>query len=149
MEKQLFKYSKYIISGLESKIDELKRIIAPIYEKKQGIIYVIKASNEEDVFKIGKTKYWKKRFNNYNTGKYENVELIYVYETDDIERIETCLKSCIKPYIFKNKTEIYKVDLQIIKESIDNCSRAILIANNDKILTKKKDQHNLYISFDK
>jgi hypothetical protein len=77
--------------NLESRIDELEKTIKPTYTKKGGIIYVIKADNKKDIHKIGKTKNWKKRFNNYNTGRYENVDLVYVYETDDIDRIEKCV----------------------------------------------------------
>lgn len=114
----LSKYNTHIIKGLNDKIGKLENIIKPTYNKKQGIIYIIKASTEEDIFKIGKTKYWKKRFNNYNTGKYENVKLVYVYETDDINKLEQCLKVGIKNYLHKKGTEIFKIELNTIKEVI-------------------------------
>jgi hypothetical protein len=94
MENLLFDYKDYIINGLNDKIGIYNKnsITKTKIENKQnkGIIYVFRAYDKKDMFKIGMTKDIKKRYNNYNTGKFENIDLLFIYETENVEEVEKC-----------------------------------------------------------
>ncbi len=125
MENLLFDYKDYIINGLNDKIGIYNKnsITKTKIENKQnkGIIYVFRAYDKKDMFKIGMTKDIKKRYNNYNTGKFENIDLLFIYETENVEEVEKCQGESQKEFKIKNNSEIYEVELQHIKKVTDMC----------------------------
>ncbi len=129
----LYRFKSVIINNLKSEQDSKnKALIKPVQIKSKGIIYVIRASNKSEVKKIGKAKSWKKRFDNYNIGRYENVDLLLVYEFNDIDKLEKCLKVMLSEYKAKKNTELYDVDLDVIKKYLDGCSHTINVVDNKK-----------------
>jgi hypothetical protein len=44
-----------------------------------------------------------------------------VYETDDIGRVETCIKSYAKQYQYRKYKEVYKTDINMLKDLINDC----------------------------
>ena len=46
---------------------------------------------------------------------------MYVYETDDIDNIEKCVKIYAKQYQYRKYKEVYKANLNILKDLINDC----------------------------
>lgn len=60
LEDLVDQYKNYIIIGLEDKIKTLEMNQKPRINPKKGIIYIIKASDDMTLLKLGKTKNLKK-----------------------------------------------------------------------------------------
>ena len=126
LEKTLFKYQNYIIKGLENKIKKLENNQKSQINPKKGVIYVIRAlNNNATLYKIGKTINLKQRMKNYNSGLSDDVEMVMIYETDDIDQVEKCIKVLMKKAQYRKYKEVYKVDIDIIKKSIKDCDSKI------------------------
>ena len=69
---------------------------------------------------------------------------MYVYETDDIDNIEKCVKTYAKQYQYRKYKEVYKVNINIIKKIIKDCKKVIYKYKKDNI-TKEQKGGNIYI----
>ena len=137
LEKLIEKYKSIIIENLNNKIGILENNQKNIIEPKKGIIYVIKSNLERDnIFKLGKSKRFKKRLLSHNSSHKDNMKIILIYETDDIDNVEKCIKLALKSKQYRKKKEIYEIDLDLLKEIIKDCDSLIL--KGKKILIKKK-----------
>jgi hypothetical protein len=58
--------------------------------------------------------------------------LLLVYEFNDIDKLEKCLKVMLSEYKAKKNTELYDVDLDVIKKYLDGCSHTINVVDNKK-----------------
>lgn len=80
----------------------------------KGLIYIIQTTDGIGYYKIGKTGNLKTRLNSYNGDKKDDIVPIYTYETDNIDAIESCIKSYAKKYKYRRKyKEIYKADIRL------------------------------------
>lgn len=132
LEKTIFKYQNYIIKGLEKKIKKLANNQKPKINPRKGIIYVIRALNDNStLYKIGKTINLKNRLKSYNSGLANDIEIVLVYECDDIDQVEKCIKVMMKNAQYRKYKEVYKVDIDIIKKAIDNCDSKIKEINTE------------------
>ena len=121
LEQVLDQYKEYIIKGLEDKIKTLENNQKPKINPSKGVIYIIQTSNEIGHYKIGKTKNLRKRLNSYNGDKKDDIIPIYIYETEDINNVELCIKKYAKEYQYRKYKEVYKIDINLLKELINNC----------------------------
>lgn len=141
----LYKYKNYIIEGLNQKIKQLERNQKPLAlgcmfcKAKQDlpkinpgkkIIYVFKALNTDlTLYKIGKTINSKTRFNSHNSPLANDIKILYQYETDNIDQVESCVKAHLKTAKYRKYKEVYQVNLNIIKNVIQTCGLSIISAN--------------------
>lgn len=132
LEQVVDQYKDYIIEGLREKIALLENNQKPKINPKKGVIYILE-TNEIGHYKLGKTKNLKKRLKTYNGDKNDDIIPIYIYETDDINEIERCVKKYAKKYQYRKYKEIYKTDLNMLKELINDCGEF-----NDKTNLKMK-----------
>ncbi len=67
-----------------------------------------------------------------------------------MKEIEKCLKLNLKQYQYKKNTELFKIDLDFIKETIKYCTLkdAMLVKMNKKLLNKE-DNKNWLVILDK
>jgi len=121
LEQVIDQYKEYIIKGLQDKIKTLENNQKPKINPSKGVIYVIQTSDGIGHYKVGKTKNLRKRLNSYNGDKKDDIIPIYIYETDDIDRIENCIKTYAKEYQYRKYKEIYKIDINLLKDLINNC----------------------------
>lgn len=129
IEKHLDKYKNYIIEALNKQIDVLKNNQKPIANPKSGVIYVLKTDfGIEDVYKIGKTQSFRKRIATHNTSHVDNVDIVLVYESHDINSVEQCLKLALKGKQYRKRKEFYQVDVDLIKELVSGCESLMLKA---------------------
>jgi len=95
-------------------------------------LYIDGALNTENatLYKIGRTINSKKRFNSHNSPLANDIEVILIYETNNIKQLETCVKNYMKQSQYRKYKEIYQVDLNIIKKVIKDCDIKLKQINN-------------------
>jgi hypothetical protein len=149
LEKLLIKYKDNIVESLNRQLG-IKTANKEIIEehKSHGIIYVLKV--DEEIYKIGKTTELKNRMNQYKVGRISELPIVFAYKTDCIDDIEKCMKVNLKKYQAKNNTELYKIDLDFVRETVSYCTKknAILLKRNKKLL-EADDNKNWLIIIDR
>jgi hypothetical protein len=141
LEVALYKYKNYIIEGMNKKIDQLENNMKPKINTTKKIIYVFRALNTElTLYKIGKTINSKTRFSKHNSPMANDLEVLFQYETDNIDQVELCIKSYMKKAQYRKYKEIYQVDLNIIKQSIKDCDANINEINKEIDMKNKKQK---------
>ena len=136
LEKLLIKYKDNIVNDLNNQLG-IKTSNKEIIESnnKEGLIYVLKVSDE--VKKIGNTTDIKKRMKLYNVGKINELPIVLVYKSKNINELEKCIKKNLSSYrLKKNKNnELFKIDDEFLKETIIYCNKqSIKIKENKKLL---------------
>jgi hypothetical protein len=141
LEVALYKYKNYIIDGMSKKIQQLENNQKPKINSNKKIIYVFKALNTDlTLYKIGKTINSKTRFSKHNSPLANDLDIIFQYETENIDQVENCIKSYMKLSQYRKYKEIYQVDLDIIKKALKDCDLKINEYNNDIIKYNKKQK---------
>ena len=147
LERVIDQYKEYIIKGLEEKILKLENNQKPKINPSKGVIYILETSSDLGHYKIGKTKNLKQRLKQYNGDKKDDIIPIYVYETDDIDEVERCVKSYAKKYQYRKYKEVYKTDINVLKELINDCSEFNEKTNlKIKWKTNKQNGGNYFIA---
>ena len=145
LEVALYKYKNYIIDGMSKKIEQLENNQKPKINSTKKIIYVFRALNTDlTLYKIGKTINSKTRFSKHNSPLANDLEVLFQYETENINQVESCIKLFMKKSQYRKYKEIYQVDLNIIKKAIKDCDFKINEYNKDieKYNKKQKGGHN-------
>lgn len=148
LEEIVNKYRIYIIDGLRDKIKKLERNQKPYKNRKKGIIYIFRVTDKErdSVYKIGRTVNIKKRLKSHNSSTADNIDVLFIYECDDIKTVEKCVKALMTQYQYRKYKEVYRINIDILKEVIHDC-------NDMSNKYKKSYMHpnqtggNLYLSF--
>ena len=149
LEKLLIKYKDDIDENINRQLGIKIKNKAIIEQNKQhALIYILKVDDE--VYKIGKTTELKNRMKQYKVGRISELPIVFVYKTDAINDIEKCMKDNLAKYQLQSKTELYKIDLDFVKETITYCNKksAILLKRNKK-LYEANDNKNWLIIIDK
>ena len=121
LEQVIDQYKEYIIKGLEDKIKKLENNQKPKINPSKGVIYILETPDGLGHYKVGKTKDLKQRLKQYNGDKKDDIVPLYVYETDNIDEIERCVKSYAKQYQYRKYKEVYKADINMLKDLINDC----------------------------
>lgn len=64
----------------------------------------------------------RQRLSTYDTGRADNIEVVYTYETNDIVAVESCVKSLLKENQYRKYKEVYEADIDMIKGIIKDCA---------------------------
>jgi phage anti-repressor protein len=139
LEDHINKYKGYIIEGLNKKVAKYESELKPTeIQNKSGSIYVLKTTESiEDVYKLGKAKNFKQRLQTHQISHPEKLDIAYVYETDMIDQVESCLKNLLKSKAYRKRKEFYEIDIDILKILIKTCECMTL-----SIRRKTKDIKN-------
>lgn len=140
LEELIDKYKNYIIEGLKDKIEKLENNQKPKVNPSKGVIYIIQTSDDMTLYKIGKTQNLKNRLLKYNTDKKDDIIPIYIYESEDIDAVEKCIKAFMKKYQYRKYKEVYQVNIDIIKQFINKCGDIAEIELDIHLKTKNKTQ---------
>jgi phage anti-repressor protein len=138
VEKMLYKYKDLIIKKLTNELELVKNNQKPkIENSKKKTMYVFKALNTElTLYKIGRAKDLKTRFNPHNSPMANDIKILFEYETEHITQVESCIKILMKHAQYRKYKEIYQIDLNIIKKLIKQCDKNINLVkdytNNQK-----------------
>lgn len=93
----------------------------------KGMIYVVRPieSDNEKLFKIGRTSDLNKRLNTYNTSVPDDMEVLFTMEVNDPIAVELCIKGFLQKYIYRDRKEYYECTLKKIKDIIKKCDNLI------------------------
>ena len=147
-------YKNYIIESLQQKIDILENNQKPKVNTKKGVIYFIRSQLEsDDIFKLGKSKKFKKRLLSHNSSHSDDVEIAIIFETEYIDQVEGCLKSILKKHQYRKRKEIYQINIDILKEIMEGCNELVNridVKKNKKIARQKNNnEYNYFLYIDK
>lgn len=149
VEKHLNKYKDHIIEILNKKVSILENNQKTLVKPTKGVLYVLQTDLEiEDIYKLGKTKIFKSRINTHNSSHVDNVKVKLVFESDNIDAVEGCLKALLKQYQYRKRKEFYQVDLDVIKKLLKGCENLTLIRKNPskKKIDKQLGGFYIYLS---
>lgn len=150
VEGLFLKYRDQTLVGIQKDLEKIERQdkFKKSIQVKKGYIYIIKASEKEDgLYKIGRSKDLLNRIRTYNTGRAEDIDLLYIYEAPDIYGAEHCVKGFLKEYQKRKYKEVYEADLKMIKDLIKGCAN--LGAKLTHKQSKTKQAGGYYIVIDK
>jgi len=143
IEELIDKYKNYIIEGLKDKINKLEYNQQPKINPTKGIIYIIQTADDISLYKIGRTINLKNRLLKYNADKKDDIKPIYIYESDDIDTVEKCIKIFMKKYQYRKYKEVYQINIDIIKNFINKCGDMSNISINLKEKNKYQNGGNI------
>lgn len=127
IEGLYIKYRKYVLAGMQQEIMKMGRNLNPdkhkMKQKKSGFIYIIKVGDRHGMYKIGRTTDIYKRMKVYQTGLADDVDVFFVYETDDLVKTEECAKNWLKDHQYRKGKEVYSVDIDTLKDVIVGCQK--------------------------
>lgn len=142
IENLFIKYRDYTIDGMRADIEKLEtNQKSKKYPKGPGFIYIIKASPDKSLYKIGRTKDLANRLRTYQTGVADDIEVLYVYKTEDKNGVERCVKQWLNDKKYRKYKEVYSADLNMIKELIEKCGS---ISSYLEYKSKKETQKGGY-----
>ena len=118
-------YSDQISDGIMNDIKNVaKKMNKNSTKDGPGYIYVLRVAKE--LVKLGYAKDLIKRLAVYNTGRVEDVEVLYAFRTESRKRVEGCIKGLLEAKRYKKRREIYEADLDIVKKLINGCNKMSL-----------------------
>ncbi len=142
VEKTLFRYRAEIVTAMHNRITQLESNQRPIDAtyKNAGVVYVIKS--DESRVKLGRTNDLSKRLQSHNSAKADNIDILYIYKTEDMKATEECAKAILKGSQYRKYKEIYEADIDTIKNAIEGCGS--LVSNVQRQIGKgrKNKQQN-------
>jgi len=106
------------------------------------MVYVIEDTDTDGelYYRIGKTDNMNKRINIHNTHSIHNKKVVHYVELLCPLQLETCIRSMLYKYIYKNKKDYFNCKLSKIIKAFDKCIDSIKcvedqIGGNNKIHT--------------
>jgi len=155
LEKLIITYKDSIVKDLNNQLGiniSNKQIIDE--NKNKGLIYILKVDETKDInyqdnmiVKIGSTHDIEARMKQYNVGRVNELPIIFVYLSDNINELETCINQNLKSYQVKYNTETFNIDVPFIKDTIKYCTKknALLLKQNKRLFNKKDNKKFLII----
>ena len=142
VESLLNKYKDYIINGMQDKITKLEKDQKPKVNPEKGVIYIFRTPNstENSLYKIGRTKDLKKRLQSHQSALTHDIEVLFYYESENIVKIEKCIKLLMKDYQYRKYKEVYKINIDIIKSLIEQYDSIIIDTEQKVKLSELKDE---------
>jgi phage anti-repressor protein len=144
VESIFLRYKENLIEGLQNDIKRLENNQKPKarYKKGDGYIYVFKASPyNDDILRIGSTRNLRQRLANHTSSHADELEVLYIYKTEDVKGVETCVKGFIDENKYRKNKEVYEVDLNYVKKIIGKCAgigRYKIVYQRRKALTHQE-----------
>jgi prophage antirepressor-like protein len=98
------------------------------------IIYVIEETDidGETYYRIGKTDNMNKRIQIHNTHSIHNKKVVHYVELACPLQLETCLRSMLYKYRYKNKKDYFSCSLNKIKKAFTKCVNSIKCVESDQ-----------------
>jgi hypothetical protein len=71
--------------------------------------------------------------NSKNSSHPDNIHITLVFETDNIDEVENCLRGVMKSKQYRKRKDFYQIDIDILKKLIEGCESMTLMAKGKKI----------------
>jgi len=127
---------------MKEKITKLEKDQKPKINPQKGVIYIFKTPNsiKNSLYKIGRTKDLKKRLQSHQSPLSHDIEVLFYYESNNIIKIEKCIKLLMKDYQYRKYKEVYKINIDIIKSLVEQCDSIIIDTEQKVKLSQLKNQ---------
>ena len=135
LEKLVYIFKDEIIANQKKRINELESNMKKIKYPIKGAIYVIAIDKSEYGYKIGKTIDMNKRYDLYKNAHKDNPKVKFVFYSDDIDKLEKCIKNLLLDEQYRHRKEFYIVELEHIILAVKDCD--VLITNFKCKMCKK------------
>lgn len=122
------------INELESKNKLLQNDLKLEKFPEGAMVYVIEDTdiNNEIYYRIGKTDDMNKRIKIHNTHSIHNKKVVHYTELLCPLQLETCVRSMLYKYRYKNKKDYFKCELNKIIKAFDKCIESIKCVEDQK-----------------
>jgi hypothetical protein len=85
----------------------------------------------------------------YNVGKINELPIVLVYKSKNINELEKCIKDNLSTYRVKKNNELFKIDDDFLKETIIYCNKQSIKVKENKKLLNFNSLNNWLIIIDK
>lgn len=122
------------VDKLNKKLDTYKKEVKILKHNqkkskynKGGRIYILRPIDTRNpkLLKAGKTYNLTNRLYTYNTSVPDDMEVLFHIDVDDPDSVELCIKSIMKPYIYRKNKEYYETTIKKLKDSIIKCDKFV------------------------
>jgi len=99
-----------------------------------ALVYIVDYSDDyenQEVFRLGTTDNMNKRKNIYDTHMLHNKPVIKKIMTDKPLQLESCIRSMLYDYRYKNKKDFYICDKKTIEKAFIVCTKSIKKMKNN------------------
>lgn len=148
VEDAFLKYRNQTIKGLETDVAQLLHNQSPrIPNSRPGYVYIVQAQEGTTLYKIGKATHLQSRMDTYNTGRSDDIKILYQVQTDYMSDVEKCVATLCQASKYRKRKEVYNIDLDILKEIMQSCAN--LRSKVTRVINRKNKMHggNLYAVF--
>lgn len=122
-------------------------ILQKAHDNPGKCMYIILVNKNKNIFKIGRSENLRKRLKVYATGKDTHPDIKYILLVDDPVSVEHCIKGFLQRFEHKPGQEIYKLDIDTIKEIFADCGG--IDTKLDEQLNKKSNKDkDVYIMYE-
>lgn len=132
LEALIMKYRVQMMEGMQDEMERMERRLNGRRKLKSahkpltgsaGYIYVLRASHRFDklLVKIGKARDVAKRLRQHGTPLSDDLDVLYIFRTDDVDAVESCVKVWMRDEQTQRGREIYEVDVETVKAVIGGC----------------------------
>ena len=132
LEALIMKYRAQMMEGIRDEMERLERRLHGRKKMKNahkpltgsaGYIYVLRASHRFDklLVKIGKARDVARRLRQHGTPLSDDLDVLYIFRTDDVDAVESCVKVWMRDQQTQRGREIYEVDVETVKAVIGGC----------------------------
>jgi phage anti-repressor protein len=85
-------------------------------------MYILLVDKGKNIFKTGRASNIRKRLKSYATGKSTHPDIKFIMLVNDPITVENCAKLFLQEYQYRGNTELYKVNIDLIKRVLFNCA---------------------------
>jgi len=138
----LRKFIDYYKDHIANKINELAK-------KNNKCVYILMVNKDKNILKFGRSDHIRERLKSYESGKETHPDVKFIMIVKDAKKVENCVKLFVKDYKYKGNKELYKMDFDILKETIFGCTELNGIVDKSTI-DKMKDskKYDTYVVYD-
>ena len=138
------------ITKLQQKINELenknKILLNDLKVEKfpeGAMVYIVEEYDEDNeiYYRLGKTDDMNKRIKIYNTHSIHNKKVAHYVEVPCPLQLESCIKSMLYKYRYKNRKDLFKCSLSRAKKAFTECINSI------KCVEEQKGGNNYKITY--
>ena len=124
VEETLDKYKNYIINSLKTQVKKMDTSLKSRKKPSKGVIYGFEINdNNRKFIKIGKSKDFLQRMKQHNSSHADKIDVEFLFETDNFDEVEGCIKGIMKKYQYRKGKEVYEVEMDKLKELTDGCDK--------------------------
>ena len=145
VEETLDKYKNYTIEGLEKEMKRMAKNLKPREKPSKGVIYGFEINEYNRKFiKIGKSKDFLQRMKQHNSSHANKIDVEFLFETDNFDEVEGCIKGIMKKYQYRKGKEVYEIGMDKLKELTTGCDKLTkkfykkIEGNNNVLLVVEK-----------